>query len=321
MITARPTLAENVYWVRQQRANIALLPYVVSADIFAGQDTYGWPPEEIPWTQKQNGFFAVGPVQYYSTVPSILGLTAAQITSLLTPLSLIGRQTGTGYSAYPAGQAFFQAPSAGAQAPHGSYVSYTLSLGPNPPVITDAPNVVGQYYYDAQLAILDASFLIQPPTFVVSSTVLPGYVISQSVAPGTPNAGQTPISITVSAFRVIPATLALEIANAPINLIAGGAGVSATVEVLEPAAATPLTYQWDMINGAIITQAQYDLITQSGLELVTDGTAGNGITITNEKTATATFSAVGGAVSGIASCTVIDNWGAIGTIYVGISVH
>ena len=89
-------------------------------------------------------------------------------------------------------------------APVGSYVPLTISDGPAPaPTLVTVPNVVGKFYYDAQLALLQAGLLIAPPNWVLSSTVLPQYVISQSIAAGTVITPQTQVSINVSAFSVI----------------------------------------------------------------------------------------------------------------------
>jgi beta-lactam-binding protein with PASTA domain len=88
-------------------------------------------------------------------------------------------------------------------APVGSYVPVIISEGPMPgPTTLTVPNVVGKFYYDAQLALLQAGFLIDVPTFVLSSTVNPQYAISQSVAAGTTFTQQTLITITVSGFSV-----------------------------------------------------------------------------------------------------------------------
>ena len=89
-------------------------------------------------------------------------------------------------------------------APFGSYVPLTISEGPAPAAaILTVPNVVGKFYYDAQLALLDAGFLIAPPQFVLSSTVLPQYVISQSLPAGTHATQQIQVTITVSGFPVV----------------------------------------------------------------------------------------------------------------------
>jgi beta-lactam-binding protein with PASTA domain len=64
------------------------------------------------------------------------------------------------------------------------------------------PNVIGKYYYDAQQAILAAAMLIAPPVWALSSTINPGYVISQSIAAGTNVNPQTPMTITVAGFPV-----------------------------------------------------------------------------------------------------------------------
>lgn len=86
----------------------------------------------------------------------------------------------------------------------GSYVPLTVSEGPAPvPKISTVPNVVGKFYYDAQLAILQAGFLIAYPTFQLSATVLPQYVISQSLAAGAQFTQQTQMTIVVSGFSVL----------------------------------------------------------------------------------------------------------------------
>jgi beta-lactam-binding protein with PASTA domain len=93
------------------------------------------------------------------------------------------------------------------------FVPYLTTPGPvalevsaYPPRVANmvyVPDTVGMFYYDAQLAILDAGLLIAPPNLVISSLVLPQYVISQSLKEGTQVAQQTPMTITVSAFTVV----------------------------------------------------------------------------------------------------------------------
>jgi beta-lactam-binding protein with PASTA domain len=86
----------------------------------------------------------------------------------------------------------------------GSYVPLTVSEGPAPPVtLATVPNVVGLFYSDAQLALGQARLLIAPPVFVLSATVPPQYVISQSIAAGSLVAEQSQVVITVSGFPVI----------------------------------------------------------------------------------------------------------------------
>ena len=86
----------------------------------------------------------------------------------------------------------------------GQYIPLTVSGGP-PPAGRQylVPNVVGMYYYDAQLLIRDRGFWTATPTWVLSSTVLPGYVISQTgPTPGTFVTQLIQINITVSGFPV-----------------------------------------------------------------------------------------------------------------------
>jgi hypothetical protein len=85
----------------------------------------------------------------------------------------------------------------------GEYIPLTISEGPAPPpTLITVPNVVGKFYYDAQLAILDAGFLIAAPQWVLNSGVLPQYVISQSIPAGQQFTQATQITIVVSAFPV-----------------------------------------------------------------------------------------------------------------------
>lgn len=86
----------------------------------------------------------------------------------------------------------------------GSYTNLLVSQGPAPvPVPVAVPNVVGKFYYDAQLAILDAGLFIACPTFQLSTSVLPQYVISQSIPAGTMVLPQTQVTIVVSGFTVL----------------------------------------------------------------------------------------------------------------------
>jgi beta-lactam-binding protein with PASTA domain len=85
----------------------------------------------------------------------------------------------------------------------GQFIPLTISGGPAPrPTPITVPNVVGLFYVDAQLALLHAGFLIAQPQFVLSSTVLPQYVISQSIPAGTVFTQQTQVTIVVSGFPV-----------------------------------------------------------------------------------------------------------------------
>jgi eukaryotic-like serine/threonine-protein kinase len=86
----------------------------------------------------------------------------------------------------------------------GEYINLVVSNGPAPPTeLATVPNVVGMFYYDAQLTILDVGLQIAPPIPALSTTVLPQYVISQSIPAGTQVAEQTQVTIVVSGFTVL----------------------------------------------------------------------------------------------------------------------
>ena len=85
----------------------------------------------------------------------------------------------------------------------GQAIPLVLSNGPSPtPRQAIVPNVVGLYYYDAQLAILNASLLTAPPVWVLAAAD-PGYVTAQSLAAGATVNQQTQMTITVSGFPVV----------------------------------------------------------------------------------------------------------------------
>jgi hypothetical protein len=115
----------------------------------------------------------------------------------------------------------------------GQYIPLVISNGPAPgSTILTVPNLVGLFYYDAQLAINDAGLLIAPPIWVLTSPpapprsdfafgisgfgvgsfgvtplpppgVLPQYVVSQSIPAFTQLTQATQVTITVSGFTAI----------------------------------------------------------------------------------------------------------------------
>jgi beta-lactam-binding protein with PASTA domain len=95
--------------------------------------------------------------------------------------------------------------------PLNTSINLLISAGaaPVPPVpvpivppTTLVPNVVGKFYIDAQLAILNAGLLIALPSWALSSTSSPQFVISQSLAAGSRVNQQTQMTIVVSGFPV-----------------------------------------------------------------------------------------------------------------------
>ena len=131
------------------------------------------------------------------SVPNVIGETLAQATATLTALQL---QTQAAYAASvnPPGLVFQQTPAPGTPVPVGSTVVVTL------PLQQVVPNVVGMYFYDAQLALLQAGFLIAAPVLADNpgETIPLGTVMSQSIPPGTayPAGTQVQITITVIAY-------------------------------------------------------------------------------------------------------------------------
>lgn len=151
--------------------------FEASADGFPGWSADGYEPTPL--------FFAVVDL---ASVGVNVGLITFAYSTVGTPLGWVI----TGYVPFIT------------SALAGQYIPLVVSNGPAPvPTLVTVPNVVGKYYYDAQLAILQAGLLIQPPVFVINNSVNPGYVISQSLVAGTQVSPQTAMSIVVSGFQVV----------------------------------------------------------------------------------------------------------------------
>jgi beta-lactam-binding protein with PASTA domain len=129
--------------------------------------------------------------------------TLAVATAVLAALGLnVGVLTYAFSSVVPVGYVINGYPASFGE-PAGSYIPLTISNGPSPtPRVRMVPNLVGKFYYDAQLEILRRGLLTAQPTFVLSSSVLPQYVISQSIIAGSQVAEQTQVTIVVSGFPV-----------------------------------------------------------------------------------------------------------------------
>jgi len=65
----------------------------------------------------------------------------------------------------------------------------------------NVPNVVGLYFYDAQLAILFSGLFIGPPVYAHSDTVVPGVVMSQSPVAGRPYIIGEPYQVLITVSK------------------------------------------------------------------------------------------------------------------------
>ena len=172
---------------------------------------YDWPnPHPLPpllelrtWA---SSVFLSAPVV---AVPNVLGLNLLNAQAAITAAGLIPVEGSYVYSgSYVLGLVAAQSPLGGTFAPAGSIVIFNLSLGAGPPAPAGygvVPNVLGMFYYDAQLALLGAGFRIAFPRFKLpaSPAFLPQYVIGQSIPGGAIVALQTLIKIDVNGFTVV----------------------------------------------------------------------------------------------------------------------
>jgi beta-lactam-binding protein with PASTA domain len=219
MFNTRPqvnTVVSRVYpWRGTMNVlNTAQAPVGQACDIMVGMDTYGWdyannyqsyapPPRRVIPVSMQYPVFV--------TIPSVIGDAEAEAIAALSAVQLAYTFGPAIFSSYPAGTIAAQSPPAGGSVIQGTVVTLNLSLGPlppPPPVIpagsVAVPDLIGMFYYDAQLAILEYGLRINTPVWVLPPPgVNPQYVTAQSIAPGTVVAVQTQVTITVAGFTVV----------------------------------------------------------------------------------------------------------------------
>jgi hypothetical protein len=96
----------------------------------------------------------------------------------------------------------------------GQYIPLAISTGPcPPPTIVTVPNVVGMYYYDAQLAILGAGCEIAPVVWGFAPPpggVNPQFVYNQSPGAGYQSTSPIQVTINVEGFPIISSTGVIE---------------------------------------------------------------------------------------------------------------
>lgn len=195
-MTVRTVIVENVVYVKQQRGSlINLQSSVQTADIFLGQDTYGWPEPDTAWAPATPLSYVVTTLAQPTTVPTVVGLTPPQISIILAQAQLVGQLIGATFSSsFPVGVAASQSPSAGTLVNIGYVVQYLLSLGPAPP-----PPFLGYTEWQARAILADAGFVPYPVIqYVYSLTVPDYYVVAQSPPVGTLITSSQGVQLTVS---------------------------------------------------------------------------------------------------------------------------
>jgi hypothetical protein len=166
-------------------------PYTGSGtNMWSADGNFAWSADGYP------GFTADGyeptPLSYAVTDLALVGVNVGVLTY---QNSLVGTPPGWVITGYP-----YLAEST----PAGQSVPLVISGGaPTTGTTVMPPNVVGKYYYEAQLQILGHGLRIQFPTFVLDPVITPGRVISQSLPVGVPVPQETLMTIVVSGFPVV----------------------------------------------------------------------------------------------------------------------
>jgi beta-lactam-binding protein with PASTA domain/glucose/arabinose dehydrogenase len=138
-------------------------------------------------------------------VPNVVGQTQSAASGAITAAHLIvGTVTLASSASVPAGSVISQNPVAGSQVSSGSTVNLTVSSGP-PPVVV--PSVVGLTQVGATNALASSGLLVGATSFVTSSTVAAGNVISQSPVPGTQVAPASAVNLVISTGPPAPVTV------------------------------------------------------------------------------------------------------------------
>ena len=129
-------------------------------------------------------------------VPGITGVPREEAEATLEAAGLAaGAVTETYSPTVAAGSVVSQTPAAGAEAPPGAAVDFTVSLGAQP---VPVPDVVGMTAVAAGAALGAAGLAVGAVTEAYSATGAAGLVISQDPAAGTQTAPGSPVSLVLS---------------------------------------------------------------------------------------------------------------------------
>lgn len=140
---------------------------------------------------------STGPETKMVSVPQLVGRQASDAESALTSAGLVGSATEQ-YSNEPEGQVISQSPTNGQQVPEGSTVSYVVSLGPETKTVTVPNLTAGMTQEQAEQALRDAGLSVGQVTQGYSNSITPGYVMNQTISPGSEVAEGTSVGFTVS---------------------------------------------------------------------------------------------------------------------------
>ena len=139
---------------------------------------------------------SLGPEQKKVSVPQIVGKQASDAEAALRSAGLVGSASEQ-YSDKPAGEVISQSPESGEVA-QGSTVSYVVSLGPETKTVSVPNLTAGMTQEQAEQALKDAGLSVGQVTQDYSSSITPGYVMNQTISPGSEVAEGTSVGFTVS---------------------------------------------------------------------------------------------------------------------------
>ncbi|MCL1899833.1 MAG: Stk1 family PASTA domain-containing Ser/Thr kinase, partial [Promicromonosporaceae bacterium] len=136
-------------------------------------------------------------VRMVSLPDRLVGLDLAEAEAALTEVGLgLGRTQSIHRDDVPAGQVIGVDPAEGAQVPHHTTVTLTVSAGPAPVTVTQQVGVARDY---AQAALEALGLIVEFAPDQHSLTVPAGHVISQSIPSGTVAHRTDSITLTISA--------------------------------------------------------------------------------------------------------------------------
>ena len=140
---------------------------------------------------------STGPETKMVSVPQLVGSQASEAEAALASAGLVGSASEQ-HSDEPAGQVISQSPTNGQQVEEGSTVSYVVSLGPETKTVIVPNLTAGMTQEQAEQALRDAGLSVGQITQASSSSITPGYVMNQTISPGSEVAEGTSVGFTVS---------------------------------------------------------------------------------------------------------------------------
>jgi beta-lactam-binding protein with PASTA domain len=205
-------------------------------------------------------------------VPDLVGGTGTDANSAIVSAGLItGSVTYHHSDTVPTGFVISQNPAAGTVVPAGSFVHFTVSLGPSV-----VPDVVGEAATDANSAIISADLVVGTITYEYNDVIPTGIVISQDPVGGTTVPVGTNVDLMVSLGQPgVPYVIDLTEADANSSIVAAGLTVGIVTYDFSDTVPAGFVISQSPVGGTTVpVGSSVDLVVSSGQPVAAEDTVG-----------------------------------------------